>query len=337
MREILRYFTIVFLLATLMALSSVRAIAQQELTGAIQGRLVWPDNSGIENAHVKIVDKLNIYIGRMPAYYSVQKVAIANDALVKKGRSDRNGRFRFTELPPGKYYLFYKVIDAYESDDWIYPYQHGELLHLAGYMEKPDSHIVKSGEVTTIEEIEVIRRLYAPLPSKLTDKDGFYRFSWSRYGIDDFFRLSLRHQDYDSNLQHSAYRAHEVGGTSYTNGEALFPGRHEFQFEELDGKTLSVYAKSLWIEFTVPGEVLKLNIEKDQQDSTGRTISWGGSDAIKTVKVTSNAGGYKTLIKKRTIQLPVAPGKRFELRACDKDGKELVPGWVVDYYQPDSK
>jgi len=340
MRRSIYAYKMFFAVSIVVALAGMHQAFTQERTGGLEGRVVFADKTGVEKAAVKIVDKLEVFKAPTSAqpFLTVQQIAIAKDANLRETSTDRQGRFKFAGLPSGKYYIIFKVLGAFEGDDWIYQYHKpANVYYLAGHMEKPDEYTVKPGEVATIADIEIIRRLEATLPSKLPDKDGFYRFTWSRHEIEGFFRLTLKHQDYHGNLQHSSYQAQEVKEPSYANGEALLPGRHRFQVEQLVGKTLRAYARSPWVEFTVPGEVLKLTVEKDDRDPTGRTISWRGSDAIKAVKIASTGGGYDALITNRTVQLPAAPGKRFELRACNEKGKELIPGWLLFYLQPESK
>lgn len=296
--------------------------AQSKKAGAVvQGRFVWADNTPVTNCRVKLVDKidkLTVY-PIIKGMYTREEIAISRDAQVRDTTVDAKGRFRFTGLPAGKYYLFFKAPRTFKNkgldtseDGWFYHYTDDtRYLRLVGYKDPPDSFKVDQGSTVDIPDIELVRLIVSDNPIAIPDKPGVFKFQWPEYNSDKFSRIAIEHQDYEGNLRHPLYysyndkRYHEVEGNTYQipDRESLYPGRHRFMVEILI-PTERVFAKSEWKEFVVPGEVLRLRVFEDEIDTCRRTIRWYGSDIIKSLGVSKADGRFCVTTSEGRVKLP---------------------------------
>ena len=305
-------------------------------TGTIEGRLVWADNTPVVNARVKLIDKLHVFDGTSQGF-SVQKIAIARDAGIRETDADAKGRFRFPGIAAGKYYVLFRAPDNYEGDNWVYRYHEpAGILHLTGHMSKPDEHNVKDGQTVTVPDIELTKLLKPGVPSA-AETAGVYTFEWQAAGTGNTFRLEIEHMQYGGKLLNPVYREHDLSRPVFRvpGASPLHAGRHRFKVVERT-PSLRVYAKSEWIEFSVPGEIHSLGVKTNKDDPTGRTVIWSGSEQVQSVLVKCAAAGFSTRTSAPTLKLPVNKGasvRTYEFIALGKNGKELIPGWRVFYYQ----
>jgi hypothetical protein len=319
--------------------TEVTYLMASEKAGVLHGRLVWADNSPVLSAKVKLFDKLDVFT-RKVFNMDVQQIAISRDANVMEMDVDNQGRFKFTELPSGKYYLYYQVPQSTQGDEWVYQYHMPALIaYYVGHMHKPVEYEVKEGKSTKIRDIEFIKPISPALPSPILDKNGVYEFTWPEDRSKGAYHLTIEHLDYKGSLQNSVYGAHIIKESRYRipAEKPLYPGSHRFKVEK-HTPTLRVYAKSTWINFKVPGGKFFLKVNKNKTDSTDRTVTWAGSDLISSVKVVSEDGTISINTTDHNIVLPSTKSlRRFQFYALDKDGKEIIPGWKVFYSQPETK
>ena len=248
--------TIIVAFAVLMTQMGPVTLAETtDSEGIIEGRFVWADNSPVREARVKLFDKLEVFSGYSSQNFGlkVQQIAIARDANVWELDVDKTGSFKFSGLPSGSYYLFFRIPKSFEGDEWIYQYhQPANIFYLAGHMSKPDEYKVVKGGKTKIPDIEVLKRINSKTPILAGDKAGVYRFEWSTEDMSTPFTLTIKHTDVAS--QNSpVYGEHKISGGEYLVPDKypLASGPHKFKVESLT-KTLRVLGRSEWIEFTVP-------------------------------------------------------------------------------------
>jgi len=313
------------------------AAEQTPVGGVIQGRFVWMDNTPVANCRVKLVDKIDI---SKPAPM-VQNIAISRDAQVREIDVDAEGRFRFTNLPAGKYYFFFKSPDIFEGPEWVYRYTDDPSphAHVLGFMHKPDEYNVVEGVITNIPDIELVRLIVPDNPLAIPDKNGVFYFQWPKHNSGKFSRITIKHQDYTGPLKHLLYGSHEVTGNTYQipNDNPLYPGKHSFRVEIMT-PTLRVFAKSKEMYFVVPGEVLFLRVNEDKLDHSRRTINWFGSDSIKSVRISTDDGSFNMTTSEHSVKLPpVTASRHLNFYALDAVGNELIPGWMVFFWQSETK
>jgi hypothetical protein len=312
----------------------------EQTGGSIKGRLVWADNTPVTNCRVKLVDKIDLFTSPNFQGFSVQKIAISRDAQVRETDVVAEGRFCFPQLPEGSYYLFFRSPGIFEGDDWVYRYtRQANIYHLWGHKYKPDEYKVRNGNITNVPDFELVRSIMPDSPTSISNKPGVLEFRWPKPDSGMFCRLTIKHKYYNGSLKHPSYGFHEVKGNVYQIAyeNPLYPGKHQFMVEILT-PTLSVFAKSDWINFTVPGEVLFLRVNKEKSGSSSRTINWFGSDVTKFVKISSQDGSLSKIVSANLIKLPPTPkGRGWDFYALDDKGNELIPGWRVYFYQPETK
>ena len=308
----------------------------EQVGGVIQGHFVWADNTPVTNCRVKLVDKIDVFSVINPEGLPVQQISISRDAQVREVNVDAEGRFRFTKLPVGKYYFYFKSPDVFEGEDWLYQYtKHAFELYFMGHMYKPDEYKVNEGVTINIPDIELIRLIVPNNPIAILGKSGVFEFQWSKHNEGKFSRITIRHQEYTGSLKHSSYASNEVKGNVYQvpSEKPLYPGKHCFMVEILT-PTLREFAKSNWIDFVVPGDVLFLRVNEDKIDPTGRTINWFGSDVIKSVRISVEDGSFTLFTSKHSVKLPsVTTRRQLYFHALDTNGNELIPGWTVFFTQ----
>lgn len=302
--------------------------------GALQGMVVWADNAPVAGCQIKVFDKLD-YSG-FP-----RRPPIARDAHVGDAVTDESGLFIVRELPAGKYHLAYSTpgVAQMGDDAWSYTKPSGIARMYYGpfdgvYWPTPQAYDVADGTVT-VPEIELVHRLSVGAPVRSSEKTGCYRLQWDAQPANSSSTITIEHLDYSGKLKHPCYGAHEVAGQNYLipTDHPLYSGRHRFQVE-LKTPQLHTFARSDWLYFTVPGDVLMLHVAADPLDPTGRTIKWWGSDAIKHIRAFVEGGTVDVTTAEHTLKLPAATESRsVEIRALNEAGNELVPGWATSYWQ----
>ncbi len=317
-------------------------VAEPQRAGTVEGRFLWPDGAPITNATIRLVDKVKVYLGSSEKQKSpdigVQKVAIAEDATLRETAVDSQGAFKFTAVPPGTYYLYYQIPNSIEGPHWayVYPEPPPRVLSLAGSMEKPTPYRVTDGSTLWIPDISVVRLVERTDLAFELDERGVFTVTWPKSEVEGVWRLTLRHTHYSGSLGHLAYKTNEVVGAIYQTPEEmpLHPGPHEFRLEKLTPDR-RVCAQSQWVQFRVPGDLHDLDVRGREADPSGRTVTWTATKMISSVRITTDTGDLITVTRDRTVTLPSASCARtVKFWPLDLEGNELIPGWSVDYPQP---
>jgi hypothetical protein len=330
------FFPFAFLIATINLSNSI--VLAAESGGTIQGRFVWADNTPVTKCKVKIFDKLETFkgINTGSSNQSVQNIRISKKAKVKEISVDSEGRFKFTNLPPGTYYIFFKASGTYQGDNWAYRhYQSANLLPLAGHQEEPEHYELGEKGNIQVKDFGLIRLLKPGKPKLVPGKPGIVKFQWiaenEKPGM--VTKIVIGHKEYDRDLPYPFTRKHEMPGNSFqiAENEPLIPGRYEFTVIILTPASQE-YAKSKSMDFVVPGEVYRFHIRKVKEDSSGTTLSWSGSAAIKFLRVVDQDGSVKEIAKEKTIILPANKNSKNTFRMwyfdpLNSEQKELLPGW----------
>jgi hypothetical protein len=304
-----------------------------------RGGFAWADNAPVTQCRVKLADKIEVFTGPNSQGFNVQKFALGRDAQVRETEVDREGKFRFLNLPDGNYYLFFRSPGIFEGNVWIYRYTRPPYYYLEGHMEKPVEYKVRNGASTNIPVIELVRRIEPDVPSSVSNRTGVVEFRLPIPDSSKFCRLTIEHKNYRGSLKHPLYGSHETKLNTFQipYDKPLYPGEHQFKVEILT-PTLRVFARSHWIDFSVPGETHYLRLQGDKSDPSGRTVAWFGSDAIKSVRVSTQDGSYNQQVDTKLIRLPAtSSSQRWDFCALDGKGKELIPGWTQYFWQSKTK
>lgn len=336
------FFT-TFLFFVILTINLNNSIAlSAESGGTIQGKFVWGDDTPVTECKVKLFDKLETFKGMNTEsfFQSVQNIRIGKDAKVKETSVDSEGRFKFTSLPPGNYYIFFKAKGTYQGDNWSYRYHHpANVLYLAGHQETPEKYELKENGNIQLKDFELTHLLKPGKPKIVPGKPGIVQFQWLSEKPDITAKIIIEHQEYQPNLKYPLKIEKELQGNSFqiAESEPLVPGKHQFMVTILT-PSLRKYAQSKWINFVVPGEVYHLNIKKVKEDSTGTTLSWSGSSAIKFLRMVSPDGSLNEIKKETTIILPAYEAskntsRRWDFFPLNSEQKELIPGWEKFYFQ----
>ncbi len=117
-------------------------------SGSIEGKLLWNDGSGpVVQGTVKLVDKLKFYLAHNHEKQVVEVFKISSVANVREIQVDEEGNFSFTDIPPGTYYLFWRVPKSKMGNEWAYKYS-SNTFSLTGAMPKPEKVEVQTGQTT---------------------------------------------------------------------------------------------------------------------------------------------------------------------------------------------
>jgi len=171
--------------AVLISLSSALAQGPAAVSehGVLEGRLLRADGRPVQEGGAKLANKLKLFDAFSSGLFPARQFEIAPDAFVREVTIDSQGRFRFTEIPPGKYYLFWRVPGRFEGDDWFYRYhQPYNVGYVEGTMPEPDQHEIEGRQAARVADVEVIRRMDMSAPSPRADQPGVYEFRLPRIG-----------------------------------------------------------------------------------------------------------------------------------------------------------
>ncbi len=319
--------------------------------GGLEGRFVWPDNSPVENCKVKLVNKIEEY--EIPAYlgadYKVKRWRIARDAVIKDAQVNETGGFAFDGPMPGECFLFFKAqgfsVEGRRwvelEDGWFYEdTTPSVIVYIYGAKPNPPAHSIEPGTLTKLADFVLVHSLtMEDKPVALAAKAGVFRFAWPGMKAAGSSRITIRHDDYSGTLDHPEYATHDVDGNTYETSakSPLYPGKHSYRVEVVT-PALHVYAESVWTSFVVPGDVFSFSVSTDESDPTGRTLKWEASSAVKAIRVLSEAGTFNQVFNERSVQLPVSDGYRTWLVSpVDAQSDDLIPGWTVNFWQPETK
>lgn len=134
--------------------------------GSIEGRVTWPDSTPVLNARVRLLKKIGPWseqskvIARPDFPITFPRRPLPDlpvTTFVKDTVVNTKGEFRFSNLPAGRYYLFFRAPER----QWMYQYRAIRRIgvsyraYVKGYYHKPDEYELQPGETLKIPDFEV--------------------------------------------------------------------------------------------------------------------------------------------------------------------------------------